>query len=141
MPNILFIDDSPEKYNVAFSILQATNSNVNIYLSSNVRSTVRLMCDVEFDLVVLDVFIPIGEGAEDTLGNRAKMYRGEYQHLGGLELIDFLNKMENKPQVLMHTACFDYDIISLFSEIVDDRIPKPASIDVLIKAITGALNL
>tara|TARA_B100001094_G_scaffold72614_1_gene68894 strand:+ start:9299 stop:9598 length:300 start_codon:yes stop_codon:yes gene_type:complete len=99
------------------------------------------MCDVEFDLVVLDVFIPIGEGAEDTLGNRAKMYEGEYQHLGGLELIDFLNKMEDKPKVLMHTACFDYDIISMFSEVVDDRIPKPASIDVFIKAVIGALNL
>ncbi len=141
MANILFIDDSPERYNVAFSILQATQDNMNIYLSSNVRSTIRLMCDVEFDLVVLDVFIPIGEGAEDTLGNRAKMYEGEYQHLGGLELIDFLNKMEDKPKVLMHTACFDYDIISMFSEVVDDRIPKPASIDVFIKAVIGALNL
>ena len=141
MPNILFIDDSPEKYNVAFSILQATQDNINIYLSSNVRSTIRLMCDVEFDLVILDVFIPIGQGAEDTLGTRAKMYEGEYQHLGGLELIDFFNKMEDKPNVLMHTACFDYDIISMFSEIVSDRIPKPASIDVFIKAVVSALNL
>ena len=99
------------------------------------------MCDVKFDLVILDVFIPIGEGAEDTLGNRAKMYEGEYQHLGGLELIDFLNKMEDKPKVLMHTACFDYDIISMFSEVVDDRVPKPASADVFIKAVIEALNL
>ena len=141
MPNILFIDDSPEKYNVAFSILQATTSGMNIYLSSNVRSTIRLLCDVKFDLVILDVFIPIGEGAEDTIGSRAKMYQGEHQHLGGLELVDFLNKMENKPQVLMHTACFDYDIISLFSEVVDDRVPKPAPIDVFIKSIMEALNL
>ena len=141
MPNILFIDDSPEKYNVAFSILQATTSGMNIYLSSNVRSTIRLLCDVKFDLVILDVFIPIGEGAEDTIGSRAKMYQGEHQHLGGLELVDFLNKMENKPQVLMHTACFDYDIISLFSEVVDDRVPKPAPIDVFIKSIIEALNL
>ena len=141
MANILFIDDSPERYNVAFSILQATNNNMNIYLSSNVRSTIRLLCDVHFDLVILDVFIPIGNGAEDTIGSRAKMYEGEHQHLGGLELVDFLSKMENKPQVLMHTACFDYNIISLFSEIVDDRIPKPAPIDVFIKSITEALNL
>ena len=141
MANILFIDDSPERYNVAFSILQATNDNMNIYLSSNVRSAIRLLCDVHFDLVILDVFIPIGDGAEDTIGSRAKMYEGEHQHLGGLELVDFLSKMENKPQVLMHTACFDYNIISLFSEIVDDRIPKPAPIDVFIKSITEALNL
>jgi response regulator of citrate/malate metabolism len=99
------------------------------------------MCDVKFDLVILDVFIPVGQGAEDTLGSRAKMYEGEYQHLGGLELIDFFNKMESKPKVLMHTACFDYNIISMFSEIVDDRIPKPASVDVFIKEILGALNL
>jgi len=141
MPNILLIDDAPEKYNTAFGILQATQDNMNIYLSSNVRSTIRLMCDVKFDLVILDVFIPVGQGAEDTLGSRAKMYEGEYQHLGGLELIDFLNKMEDKPKVLMHTECFDYDIISMFSEVVDDRIPKPASVDVFIKEILRALNL
>ena len=141
MPNILFIDDSPEIYNVAFSILQATQNDMNVYLSSNVRSTIRLLCDVKFDLIILDVYIPIGEGAEDTLGGRAKMYEGEFQHLGGLELIDFLNKMEDKPKVLMHTACFDYDIISMFNPIVDDRIPKPASIDVFIKAVIEALNL
>lgn len=141
MPNILFIDDSPEIYNVAFSILQATQNDMNVYLSSNVRSAIRLLCDVKFDLIILDVYIPIGEGAEDTLGSRAKMYEGEFQHLGGLELIDFLNKMENRPKVLMHTACFDYDIISMFNPIVDDRIPKPASIDVFIKAVIEALNL
>ena len=141
MPNILFIDDTPEKYNTSFGILQATQDNINIYLSSNVRSTIRLMCDVKFDLIIMDVFIPIGEGAEDTLGNRARIYEGEYQHLGALELIDFLNKMENKPTVLLHTACFDYDIVSMFSEVVDDRIPKPASADVLIKAVIKALNL
>lgn len=89
MANILFIDDSPEIYNVAFSVLQSTHDNLNIYLSSNVRSTIRLLCDIEFDLVIMDVFIPIGENAEDTLGTRAKMYEGEYQHLGGLELLDF----------------------------------------------------
>ena len=49
--------------------------------------------------------------------------------------------MEDKPKVLMHTACFDYDIISMFNQIVDDRIPKPASIDVFIRAVIEALNL
>ena len=141
MPNILLIDDSPEKYTLAFSILQATQNNMNIYLSSTVRSSIRLLCDVEFDLIILDAFIPIGEGAEDTLGNRAKMYEGEYQHLGGLELIDFFDKMREKPKVLLHTACFDYNIISMFSEVVDDRIPKPASVDLFIKSILGALNI
>ena len=81
MPNILFIDDSPEIYNVAFSILQATQNDMNVYLSSNVRSTIRLLCDVKFDLIILDVYIPIGEGAEDTLGSRAKMYEGEFQQV------------------------------------------------------------
>ena len=71
---------------------------------------------------------------QKVLGSRAKMCR-KVQHLGGLELIDFLNKMEDKPKVLMHTACFDYDIISMFNQIVDDRIPKPASIDVFIKLL------
>ena len=39
---------------------------MNVYLSSNVRSTIRLLCDVKFDLIILDVYIPIGEGAEGT---------------------------------------------------------------------------
>jgi|TARA_R110002012_G_C11252242_1_gene566888 CheY-like chemotaxis protein len=141
MANILFIDDSPEIYNVAFSVLQSTHDNLNIYLSSNVRSTIRLLCDIEFDLVIMDVFIPIGENAEDTLGTRAKMYEGEYQHLGGLELLDFFSRMDNKPKILLHTACFDYNVISLFTEFVDDRLRKPASIDVFIDSVKEALNI
>ena len=141
MANILFIDDSPEMYNIAFSVLQSTFGNINIYLSSSVRSTVRLLCDIEFDIVIMDVFIPIGDGAEDTLGSRAKIYEGEYQHLGGLELVDFLQKMKKKPTVLLHTACYDYNIVSLFSEVVDDRIRKPAPLEVFIDAVMGALNI
>ncbi len=100
-----------------------------------------MLCDIEFDLVIMDVFIPIGENAEDTLGTRAKMYEGEYQHLGGLELLDFFSRMDNKPKILLHTACFDYNVISLFTEFVDDRLRKPASIDVFIDSVKEALNI
>ena len=141
MANILFIDDSPERYNVAFSILQATNDNMNIYLASNVKSSIRLLCDVEFDLVIMDIFMPLGEDAEEVIGRRADIYVENLQHMGSLELLDFLRRMDTKPIILMHTACFDHDVISVFNEIIDDRIPKPAPVEVFIKSITEALNL
>lgn len=141
MANILFIDDSPERYNVAFSILQATNDNMNIYLASNVKSSIRLLCDVEFDLVIMDIFMPLGEDADELIGRRADIYVENLQHMGSLELLDFLRRMEIKPIILMHTACFDHDVISVFNEIIDDRLPKPAPVEVFIKSITEALNL
>ena len=118
MANILFIDDSPERYNVAFSILQATNDNINIYLASNVKSSIRLLCDTEFDLVIMDVFMPLGEGADEVIGNRADIYVENLQHMGSLELLDFLRRMDERPIILM-----------------------PAPIEVFIKSITEALNL
>ena len=141
MANILFIDDSPERYNVAFSILQATNDNLNIYLASNVKTSIRLLCDVKYDLVILDIFIPLGEGAEEVIGKRADVYTGELQQMGSLELLDFLRRMDERPTIYMHTACFDHNVISVFNEIIDDRLPKPAPIEVFIKSITEALNL
>ena len=141
MANILFIDDSPERYNVAFSILQATNDNMNIYLASNVKSSIRLLCDIDFDLIIMDIFMPLGDNAEDVLGKRADIYIEDLRHMGSLELLDFLRKMRKRPTVLMHTACFDHDVISVFSEIIDDRLPKPAPVEVFIKYITEALNL
>ncbi len=141
MANILFIDDSPERYNVAFSILQATNDNMNIYLASNVKSSIRLLCDIEFDLVIMDIFMPLGEDAEEVIGRRADIYVEDLQHMGSLELLDFLRRMETKPTILMHTACFDHNVISVFNEIIDDRLPKPAPVEVFIKSITEALNL
>jgi CheY-like chemotaxis protein len=141
MANILFIDDSPERYNVAFSILQATNDNLNIYLASNVKSSIRLLCDTDFDLVIMDVFMPLGDGADEVIGKRADMYVENLQHMGSLELLDFLRRMDERPIILMHTACFDHNVISVFNEIIDDRIPKPAPVEVFIKSITEALNL
>ena len=83
----------------------------------------------------------IGEDAEDILGKRANMYKETaLSHLGSLELLDFLNKMPQRPTVLMHTACFDHDIISVFNEVIDDRLPKPAPMERFLKTITEALN-
>ena len=114
---------------------------MNIYLASNVKSSIRLMCDVEFDLVIMDIFMPLGEDAEEVIGRRADIYVENLQHMGSLELLDFLRRMDTKPIILMHTACFDHDVISVFNEIIDDRIPKPAPVEVFIKSITEALNL
>tara|TARA_R110000822_G_scaffold292331_1_gene414317 strand:- start:288 stop:713 length:426 start_codon:yes stop_codon:yes gene_type:complete len=141
MTNVLFIDDEPERYTTVLSVLQALDEKINIYLASDVRSSIRLLCDSEFDLVIMDVFLPLGEGAEEVLGKRVEIYTGNLIHMGSLELLEFISKMSNRPKVLLHTECYDHDVISVFNQIVDDRLPKPAPVERFIKAVIEALSL
>lgn len=137
---ILFVDDDPEHVTV-----------VGRTLRSALGATVDVVCSVEdavvslhthpYDLVVTDIFIPLGTRTRDTLGPRSRRYAENLQHLGGLVLLDELERVVPRPPVLAHTACTDFALIEVLGDAVSARVPKPAPVDVLLRAVLRALDL
>jgi hypothetical protein len=62
-------------------------------------------------------------------------------HLGGLVLLDELDRVEPAPRVLAHTACTDYALLEVLGDRVTAQVPKPAPVDVLLRAVMEALDL
>ena len=61
-------------------------------------------------------------------------------HLGGLVLLEEIDKLKRKPRVVSHTACTDHVLLELFGQRVSGRIPKPAPLDTLLHDIMQALE-
>jgi CheY-like chemotaxis protein len=137
---ILFIDDDPE--HVAFtSRVIAEVLGAEVIVVDTVEAAVEVLQGAPIDLVVTDIFIPLGEGLRDTLGPRARRYQDTVQHLGGLVLLDEIDRIEPPPKVLAHTACTDYALIGVLGARVTGRVPKPAPAEVLLRAVLEALDL
>lgn len=137
---ILFVDDDPEHVEVVSRVV-ADALDAEVTLSSSVEEAVAALHARPYDLVVTDIFIPLGETPRQALGPRARRYEQTLQHLGGLILLDELDRLEPAPRVLAHTACTDFELIEILGERVEARVPKPAPVDVLLRAVLEALDL
>jgi DNA-binding NtrC family response regulator len=140
MPKLLFVDDEPSNVNWAIDVLKLSIPELFIDLTETVEDTLLLLSDNDYDLVVMDIFIPMGSTAIQTLGPRVRKYQENMRHLGGLAILDYIEKMKNKPRVLAHTACTDFALIEILGDLVYDRIPKPTSVDILVNEIRNALD-
>lgn len=137
---VLFIDDDPDEVAVVAKVVrEALDAEVQVV--TTVESAVALLHTWPCDLVVTDIFIPLGDGSRGTLGPRARRYAETVQHLGGLVLLDELDRVEPPPKVLAHTACTDFALIEVLGTRVHARVPKPAPVDVLLRAVIEALDL
>ena len=110
-------------------------------VADTVEAAVVLLHDHAYALVVTDIFIPLGDTARASLGPRSRSYRENLQHLGGLVLLDELERVAHRPKVRVHTACTDFALIEVMGDAVDARVPKPASPDVLLRFVLEALDL
>jgi len=137
---ILFIDDEPEQIEVAVGLVREV-LECEVVTVSTVEAAVSQLHEVAFDLVVTDIFIPLGARRGGALGPRARRYKETVRHLGGLVLLDELDRVPNPPTVLAHTACTDFELIEVLGDRVHDRIPKPAPADVMLRAVLEALGL
>jgi CheY-like chemotaxis protein len=137
---ILFVDDDPEHVEVVSRVV-ADALDAEVTLCSSVEEAVAALHERPYDLVVTDIFIPLGEKPRRALGPRARRYEETLQHLGGLILLDELDRIEPAPRVLAHTACTDFELIEIMGERVEARVPKPAPVDVLLRAVLEALDL
>ena len=137
---ILFIDDEPEQISVAIDLVKEV-LDCTIDVATTVESAVGLLHEHPIDLVVTDIFIPLGARPGGALGPRARRYRETVRHLGGLVLLDELDRVPDPPRVLAHTACTDFELIEVLGDRVEARIPKPAPADTMLRAVLEALGL
>lgn len=137
---ILFVDDETEHVEVVSRVV-AEALDADVCVASTVSDAVAALHAKPCDLVVMDIFIPLGASAGSVIGPRARRYAQDLSHLGGLVLLDELQRLTPCPTVLAHTACTDFELLELMKEVVTDRVPKPAPVDVLLRAVLGALNL
>jgi hypothetical protein len=56
-------------------------------------------------------------------------------------LLDELDRVNPAPKILAHTACTDFALLEVLGERVTARVPKPAPVDVLLRAVLEALDL
>ena len=137
---ILFVDDDPEHVDVVQrTVSEALGAEVVVVAS--VEEAVQVLHSAPFDLVVTDIFIPLGPQPRDAMGPRSRRYADTVQHLGGLVLLDELDRVVPQPKVLAHTACTDLALIEILGSCVHARVPKPAPVDVLLGAVIEALDL
>ncbi|MFT4979986.1 MAG: CheY-like chemotaxis protein [Myxococcota bacterium] len=137
---ILFIDDEPEHVTLISEIIHDA-LGIEVEVVGSVEAAVALLHERPFTLVVTDIFIPLGDNPRQSLGPRARRYEENLAHLGGLVLLDELDRVEPPPIVLAHTACTDFELLEILGERVHARVPKPAPVDVLLKAVMDALDL
>ena len=135
---ILFVDDEPSNITAVSQILQEAEMDVKTV--TTVQAAVEALHQSRFDVIVTDIFIPMGQKPEQIMGPRARRYADNLRHLGGLALLDELERMDNPPIILAHTACTDYAMIEILGDHVEERVPKPAPVDVLLQAIMRALS-
>ena len=140
MTTLLFIDDEPYNLELAIEILNEVVEDCSIVVKETAHDSIQWLSDHTPDLIIMDIFLPLGQNIQETLGPRAKEYAEHLRHLGGIAILDFLEKYPNPPKVLTHTACTDFALLEILGDIVYDRIPKPASVEVLLEAIQRELT-
>ena len=140
MAHLLFVDDEISNIEMAVNILQMSLPEITIHIAETVEESIEYLSNQHYDLMIMDIFIPIGKDSVQTLGPRSRKYKESMRHLGGLVILDYVEHMQVKPRILAHTACTDYALIEVLGEVVYDRIPKPAAVEVLLNEIRKALD-
>ena len=131
---ILFVDDEPQHITAVQEILSEA-LDVDIHISTTVSDAFEQLERQSFVLVVTDIFIPMGKNFQHHVGPRARKYEDSMKHLGGLALLDHMEKMNPPPPILAHTACTDFALLEVLGEHVVGKVPKPAPVDVLLTII------
>lgn len=136
---ILFVDDDPDNVSLCAEIVGEATGRVTRVVAS-VEAAVALLHDAPFALVVMDLFIPLGDHPHRVLGPRARRYQEQVEHLGGLVLLEEIDRLARRPMVVSHTACTDHVLLELFGDRVARRIPKPAPLDTLLQGVLDVLE-
>ena len=139
MNGILFVDDDPENVEIAAEILGESLA-VPVKIAESVELAVELLHSESWSAVIMDLFIPLGDHPHRVLGPRARKYQEHVEHLGGLVLLEELERLPQRPIVVSHTACTDHVLLELFGDVVARRIPKPAPLDTLLQNLMEVLE-
>ena len=146
MSNVLFVEDEPHLIADTVEVLREVYPNTLFRTTVTVEEAVRTLLDIEITLIVMDIFIPMQstswQSAAAVMGPRAERYRANIRHLGGLALLDELDRLNYQGKILLHTSCTDYELLqsiqssdSQLSGQICGKLPKPAPMDVLLSAL------
>jgi CheY-like chemotaxis protein len=138
-PGILFVDDEPENVIPTADVLREALS-LPVVVVPSVEEAVALLHDRPWKVVVMDLFVPLGDHPQRVLGPRARRYQEHVEHLGGLILLEEIERLTEPPLVISHTACTDTVLHELFGDRVVGRIPKPAPMDTLLQGLLEHLR-
>ena len=136
---LLIVDDEPHNLDMICRVLKEA-LEADLTIAKTVTEALLALEKQEFDLIITDIFIPMGVNFREHIGPRARKYEENMKHLGGLALLDSIEKMSHPPKILAHTACTDFALLEVLGEHVVGRIPKPAPIDIFMKEIHQALK-
>ena len=139
MTSLLFVDDEPHNIEAVVNIL-IESIEVEIEVATSVEEALCILNDKKIDVVITDIFIPLGKDARKNIGPRSRQYEENLRHLGGLALLDAIDSLCTPPKVLAHTACTDFALLEVLGSHVVERIPKPSSVDIVLKAILDCIN-
>lgn len=131
---LLFVDDDPENVELLAGILRSS-LGVEVHVALSVETAVEALHRGTWRLVVMDLFIPLGTHSMRVLGPRARRYQDQVEHLGGLVLLEEIERLDHSPIVITHTACNDHVLLELFRDRVAARIPKPAPVDTVLTQV------
>lgn len=131
---MLFVDDEPGNVEgVARTLTDALGIETRV--CTTVEAAVAELHRVPYDLVVADIFMPMGDRPRDTIGPRARRHLEHLQDLGGLVLMDELDRLLPPPVLLAHTACTDAALMEILAARSTRRVRKPAPFEVLLDAV------
>lgn len=139
MSGLLFVDDEVDNVSLAAEILGEA-LDMRVLVVDSVERAVEALHDSDWRLVIMDLFIPLGNHPHRVLGPRARRYQDNVQHLGGLVLLEEIERLESPPLVISHTAATDHVLVDLFGDRVVRTIPKPAAIDTLLNEVMDVLR-
>lgn len=151
MNNLLFVEDEPHLIAEPVELLRDIYPEMDIRTTETVEEAVRVLLEVEITLVVMDIFIPMQqtswESAATVMGPRAERYRENIRHLGGLALLDELERLNYRGDIILHTSCTDYELLQAIqgpggrlSEQISRRLPKPAPLDIMLSALSECIQ-
>lgn len=138
-PGVLFVDDEPENVEITVGILREA-LGIPVVAVTTVEEAVRLLHERPWRAVVMDLFVPLGDHPRRVLGPRARRYQEQVEHLGGLVLLEEIDRLAAPPPVLSHTACTDHVLHEIFGDRVVWQVPKPAPVDTLLHALMEVLR-
>ncbi len=134
MDGILFVDDDPENVEAVAAILKSA-LDIPVLVVDSVEAAVEALHTARWRIVVMDLFVPLGDHPHRVLGPRATRYQDQVEHLGGLVLLEEIERLRQPPKVIAHTACTDHVLLDLFKDRVVLRIPKPAPVDTVLSQV------
>ncbi len=139
-PRILFVDDEAAHATMLVGLLE-TVLDARVDVVTTVQAAIVRVHADPVDLVIADVFLPLGDAPRAVFGPRARRYEATVEHLGGLVLLDELDRLKPPPLVLAHTACTEHAVFEALGPRIAGKVHKPASADQMLCSVLEALGL